>query len=139
MSERNPYQLSRADVSAQQEAEFREQNDLSGDLHPRTVFLWSYGTSLCVGISVAVIWLVVVHGVIPLPGKQTREIARWGFLFSATLPSMLTSLCFSFCYCFVVRGRRAFSIWPAVLFGGMSGLAFNAITAIAFIESVSHW
>ena len=103
------------------------------------VFMYSYCTSVVVAFTVAVIWLVVIHGIIPLPNRELPDVAKLGFLFATTHPSILTCLCFSLCYCYIAQQHKNRKIWPAILFGLLSGLIFNALTAITFIEYFFDW
>lgn len=103
------------------------------------VFVCSYGTSVVVAFAVASSWLAVVHDVIPGVGRETPDVAKFRTLFAATTPSILTCLCFSFCYGFIFERLKNRKIWPAILFGLLSGLIFNVMTAITFIEHFFDW
>ena len=61
------------------------------------------------------------------------------FVFLSTAPSVFTCLIFSGCYCYAVRSREDRKMWPAVLFGVLSALIFNAVTAITVIEHFVSW
>jgi hypothetical protein len=109
----------------------------------KQVFKYSYCTSLPVAFTVVVIWLFVVFNDSSIPQSQRRtsppDIVELMFLVITTLPSVLTCLLFSFSFCavFKVPGKR--KVWPAVLFGAISGLVFNAMTAIWAIEYFFEW
>ena len=103
------------------------------------VFMYSYGTSVVVAFTVAFIWLTVVHGIIPGVSRETPDVAKLGTLFAATTPSILTCLFFSLCYCSIVKRNKNPKIWPAILFGLLSGLIFNVMTAITLIEYFFDW
>ena len=112
-------------------------------LSPNKVFTYSYFTSLPVAVTVVVIWLFVMFNDSAIPPSQRRtsppDIVEWIFLIITTLPSVLTCLLFSFSYCAVFRVAEKRRLWPAVLFGAISGLLFNAMTAIWVIEYFFDW
>lgn len=112
-------------------------------LTPKQVFAYSYCTSLLVAFTAVVIWIFVLFNDSSIPQSQRRtgppDIVELFFLVITTLPSFLTCLLFSFSYCaaFMVPAKR--KVWPAVLFGAISGLVFNAMTAIMVIEHFFDW
>jgi uncharacterized BrkB/YihY/UPF0761 family membrane protein len=112
-------------------------------LNPKRVFVYSYITSLAVAFIVVVIWLVVLFNYSSLPQSQLRtsppDILELVFLCVTTLPSVLACLLFRFCYCSVFKIPEERKLWPAVLFGALSGLVFNAMTAIMVIEHFFDW
>lgn len=109
------------------------------------VFIYSYFTSLAVAFTVVTIWLVVLVRATPPDHRRTRppDVLEVLFILMSTLPSIVTCLLFSICYCFIVRMHEEFRTWPAVifsvLFGVFSGLIFNAMTAITVIEHFFEW
>jgi hypothetical protein len=103
------------------------------------VFMYSYGTSVVVAFTVAFIWLTVVHGVVPGVSRETPDVAKLGTLFAATTPSILTCLFFSLCYWSIVKRHKNPTIWPAILFGLLSGSIFNVMTEIMLIEYFFDW
>ena len=137
MNETNPYEsLSTAHA---QDAASKTRTSLT----PKQVFTYSYCTSLPVAFTVVVIWLFVVFNDSSIPRSQRRtsppDIVELIFLVIATLPSVLTCLLFSFSYCAVFKVPEKRKVWPAVLFGAISGLVFNAMTAISVIEYFFEW
>jgi len=112
-------------------------------LNHKRIFTYSYITSLAVAFTVVVIWLVVLFNYSSLPQSQLRtsppDILELVFLCVTTLPSVLTCLLFGFCYCCVFKIPEERKLWPAVLFGALSGFIFNAMTAITVIEHFFDW
>ena len=109
------------------------------------VFKYSYFTSVAVAFTVVPIWLVVLIRATPSGHRRTHlpDLLEVMFVFLSTLPSIITCLFFSICYCFIVRMHDEFKMWPAVffsvLFGVISGLIFNAMTAITVIMYFYDW
>lgn len=103
------------------------------------VFIYSYGTSVVVAFIVAFIWITLVHGIIPGVSQETPFPAQLRTLFAATHPSILTCLFFSLCFCYMSKRNTNPKLWPAILFGLMSGLIFNVLTAITLIEYFFDW
>jgi hypothetical protein len=103
------------------------------------IFLSSYGTSVAVAFLVTYVWLTLVHGVALGFGPGTPDVAQLGTLMAATIPSILTSLCFGVFYCWMVPQPENRKRWPAILFGLLSGSVFNVLTAITLIESLLDW
>ena len=112
-------------------------------LNLKRVVTYSYITSLAVAFTVVVIWLVVLFNYSSLPQSQLRtsppDILELVFLCVTTLPSVLTCLLFGFCYCCVFKIPEERKLWPAVLFGALSGFIFNAMTAITVVEHFFYW
>jgi len=110
-------------------------------LNLKRVVTYSYITSLAVAFSVVVIWLVDEYSSLPQPQLRTSspDILELVFLYVTTLPSVLTCLLFGFCYCCVFKIPEERKLWPAVLFGALSGFIFNAMTAITVIEHFFDW
>ncbi len=103
-------------------------------------FAYSYITSLVVAVSLVVVWLYLM--VVNMPQAQrpsSPDILQSIFLFITTLPSVLTCFIFSLCYCSVCSKRPRPNIWPALVFGILSGMLFNAFTAICVIEYFFTW
>ena len=105
-------------------------------------FISSYFTSLAVAITVGLYVFGVVGEVSASPPAPLDPL-KVMFIFLSTLPSIFTCWLFSICYCFIVRRHDDFKMWPAVLFsllfGVISGLIFNAMTAITVIEHFFEW
>lgn len=137
MNEKNPYECPSSGITLDAAPETRT------TLRPNRVFIFSYCASLAIACTVVVLWLLVVFNYSSVPPSQRRtsppDIVEWIFLFIATLPSVLTCLLFSFLYCSVVKVPEKRKRWPAVLFGAISGLIFNAMTAIWVIEHLFDW
>ena len=96
-------------------------------------FRYAYFTSLAVGIAVVPVWLLMLIRASP-GGLRPPDITESLFVLFSTLPSVLTCMAFSVCYCCVSQSRERRRIWPAITFGIFSGLTFNAITTIEVIE-----
>ena len=107
--------------------------------NPSRIFLCSYFTSLAVAISVVVIWLVVVFRAAGSTRTRPPEVLEVLFILAATLPSVLTCLCFCIAYCSIVPIDWSRKLWPAIVFGALSGLIFNAMNAITVIEHFFDW
>ena len=137
MNKTNPYE-SLSTAHAQDAA-----SKTRAALTPKQVFKYSYCTSLPVAFTVVVIWLFVVFNDSSIPQSQRRTrppgIVESIFLVITTLPSVLTCMLFSFSYCAVFSVPETRKVWPAVLFGAISGLVFNAMTAIWAIEYFFEW
>ncbi len=133
MLEENPYQSSDLPRDGKSHA--------PGALKLGRVFTYSYCTSLVVAFTVVVIWFTVMFYSIPPANRRPVEpdIGREMFLFATTTPSILTCLCFSLCYCSIFQQGKNPKIWPAILFGVLSGLIFNPMTAITLIEYFFDW
>ena len=104
------------------------------------VFAYSYITSLVVGVSLVVVFLLLI--VVATPQAQrpsSPDILKLIFIFITTLPSVLTCFIFSWCYCSVCSKRPRPNIWPALVFGILSGMLFNAFTALIVIEYFFTW
>ena len=101
------------------------------------VFISSYVTSFAVAFTVVAIWMLVLFRTRPTDSPDVLGGIIMFFL--STLPSVLTCLCFSFCYFALVRKRGDLKMWHAVLFGTLSGLIFNMMTAITLIEYLFDW
>ncbi len=133
-SENNPYQ------TPNNEQQF---TGLTGIFREKAtkVFNYSYFTSLAVAITVVPIWLFVLFSSTPPGQRRTSppDVLEMVFILLTTLPSFFSCLAFSIVYCFIVRMHTELKIWPAVLFGAISGFAFNAMTAIAAIERFFDW
>ena len=110
---------------------------------PEQVFLYAYCTSLPVAVTVVVIWLFLLFNDPSTPQSQKRtsppDIVELVFLVITTLPSVFMCWLFSFSYCAAVKVPEKRKVWPPVLFGAMSGLVFNAMTAIWIIEYFFKW
>jgi len=105
------------------------------------VFVFSYGTSLVVAMTTVTVWVTMMILAAP-PGQRRTElpdILEIAFVVATTFPSLLTCLGFSLVYCLLIEkpGRRP--VWPGILFGALSGLAFNAMTGITLIEYFFEW
>ena len=128
MGETNPY--ASASMGIAQAAGSHAQTSIT----PKRVFVYSYCTSVAAAFTVVVIWLFVVFNYSSVPPSQQRtsppDIVELIFLVITTLPSVLTCLLFSFSYCAVFKVPEKRKVWPTVLFGAISGLVFNAMTAI---------
>lgn len=134
-SEKNPYQ------SPTNGEKYEASSETLRALQARRIFKYSYFTSLVVALTVVTIWLVVLFRAAP-PGQARNrppDVLEVVFVFATTLPSVVTCLCFSTVYCFIVRTHEDHKMWPAVLFGVLSGLMFNAMTAITVIEHLFDW
>jgi hypothetical protein len=105
------------------------------------VFTYSYIPSLVVAIAVVPAWIILLIKATPAQFRRTRgpDILELIFIFATTLPSVLTCLAFSCCYCTLRRKTERPSIWPALVFGILSGLVFNGITSITVIEYFFKW
>jgi hypothetical protein len=137
VNENNPYQVPSNGLTHDATTQVPK------SLKPARVFTYSYCTSLAVALIVVVIWLMVLFSDTSIPPAQRRTsppgVVELIFLFATTLPSVLTCLCFSLCYCAMVQVHEERKMWPAVLFGTLSGLIFNAMTAISVIEHFFDW
>ena len=137
MNEANPYESPSTADATNAESKMRT------GLTPKQIFKYSYCVSLPVAFTVVVIWLFVVFNDSSIPQSQRRtsppDIVELVFLVITTLPSILTCRLFSFGYCAVFKVHEARKLWPAVLFGAVSGLVFNAMTAIWVIEYFFEW
>lgn len=96
------------------------------------VFGYSCGTSLAVAIVVPIFLMVLLWA-------KPIDVLEVVFVFFSAVPSVFTCLVFSGCYCYAVRSRDNRKIWPAVLFGLLSALTFNAVTAITVIQYFFSW
>lgn len=112
-------------------------------LRPGRAFRYSYFTSLAVALAIVPVWLVMLSRAAPPGQTRTRppDVLETLFVFVTTLPSVLTCLCFSIAYCAIAKKYeiRRMWMWPAVLFGVVSGLMFNGMTAITVIEHLFDW
>ena len=137
VDETNPYECPSAGLAQDATLQIRT------PLDPKRVFVWSYCTSLVVAVAVVVTWLLVVFSDSSVPPSQRRtsppDIVELIFLVITTLPSVFTCLLFSFGYCSVAKVPEKRRLWPAVVFGAVSGLVFNAMTAIWVIEHLFEW
>jgi len=134
MDENNPYEAPLKEV----EADHAPGTSQSWFGEPgKRVFIVSYVTSLVVAVTVVAVWLYVMF----VDSTRTRlpDILEVVFLIVTTLPSVVTCSLFSLCYCSIVKVRAKRKMWPAVLFGAISGLIFNAMTGITVIESLFEW
>lgn len=104
-------------------------------------FTLAYLTSLFVGIAVVLVWLLFLIRAATAGVRRTRppDVAELLFILLSTVPSILTCMAFSVCYCHVFRVSETRRIWPAITFGIFSGLTFNAMTAIEVIEYFFDW
>lgn len=105
------------------------------------VFRYSYFTSLVVAFTVVPIWVMAMFLATPPEQRRTRppDVLELMFIVVTTLPSLLTCLAFSAAYCLIFRTPDQPWLWPAMLFGTLSGLAFNAMTGITVIEYFFQW
>ncbi len=142
--DRNPYALpERAELSniAHQEppsGTAPDSNETSGPVPIRRmllIFTSSYIPSLVSAISTVSIWLYIMI-MMPSPPRRTNgpDTVEVAFLFITALPSVVTCLSFSWCYCLFQRTKDRTAIWPAIVFGIMSGLLFNAFTAFSLLS-----
>ena len=125
-SENNPYQ------SPPDEPKPIGSLEISRALQFGRVFKYSYGTSLAVATVVPILLMVLFWA-------RPPDVLEVVFVFLSTVPSVFTCLIFSSCYCYAVRSRDDRKMWSAVLFGVLSGLSFNAMTAITVIEHFFSW
>ena len=134
-TENNPYQ------SPPDEPQLVGSSEIPRALKIGRVYKYSYFTSLAVGLGVFAIWLLVFIKTTPPESRRTRppDILEMMFVLLSTLPSLFTCLLFSVCYCFIFRIHDNLKMWPAVAFGILSGLMFNAFTAISVIEYFFSW
>lgn len=102
-------------------------------------FTYSYIVSLVVGILVVVVWvcIMIMAGKAQLPSRP--DILQLVFVFITTLPSVFTCFIFSLVYSSICWKTDKPAIWPAFVFGTLSGLLFNAFTAISVIEHFFQW
>jgi hypothetical protein len=137
MDESNPYAT--ASMGIAQVAGSHAQKPIT----PIRVLVYSYCTSVAATFTVVVIWLFVLLNDSSVPQSQRRtsppDLVEWIFLFVTTLPSVFTCALFSLCYCSVFKLPEKRKLWPAVVFGGTSGMMFNAMTAIWLIENLFDW
>lgn len=105
------------------------------------VFAFSYIPSIVVAISVVPVWIYILTMNAPLRQRRTNgpDIVELAFILITTLPSAVTCMFFTCCYCFLTTSGQKPKIWPAVVFGTLSGLLFNAFTAISVIEYCFDW
>lgn len=65
------------------------------------------------------------------------------FIFSAALPNLFACWLYGIIYCLFTRTKESPKLWLAVvlslLFGVISGLIFNALSAITIIEYLFDW
>ncbi len=104
------------------------------------VFASCYIPSLVVAIAVVATWIFLL--IIATPPRLRRsgpDFLELIFIFATTLPNVLTCLAFSCCYCTLRRQTQKPTVWPAIVFGILSGLTFNGITTIAVIEHFFSW
>ena len=115
--------------------------DSSARTHFFRVFLFSYVPSLVVGIAAVPAYLIPIMMAAPAGLRRTRPPELWelGLIFITTLPSILTCLGFSECYCKLCHTHAKAAVWPAVVFGILSGLFFNAVTSVSVIEYFFKW
>ena len=103
------------------------------------IFWCSYLASLTVAILVVAIWLVVEFQAAGSTRTRPPDVLEVLFLVLTTLPSVLTCLCFCISYCSFASMDWSRKLWPAILFGAISGLIFNAMNAITLIEYLFDW
>lgn len=101
------------------------------------VFIYSYSTSFAVAFTVVAIWMLVLLKTKPTGSPDVLGVII--IFFVSTLPSVFTCLCFTLCYFALARRRGDLKMWPAALFGTLSGLIFNMMTAITVIEHLFDW
>lgn len=133
MLDENPYELQSSDLPHD------GRSHATGAPRFGRVFIYSYGTSVVVAFMAAFIWLTVVHGIVPGVSRETPDVARLGTLFAATTPSILTCLLFSLRFCSTAKRNNNPGSWPVILFGLLSGLIFNVMTAMTLIEYCFDW
>lgn len=104
------------------------------------LFAYSYIVSLVVGISVVVVLVCIMIMASPKTQFPNRpDILQLVFVFITTLPSVFTCLIFSLVYSSICSKTAKPAIWPAFVFGTLSGLLFNALTALKVIEHFFQW
>lgn len=104
------------------------------------VFVYSYITSLVVGVSVAVVGVIIMVMATPqAQNPSSPDILQLIFVLITTLPSVFTCFIFSWCYSSLCWKQARPGTWPALVFGILSGMLFNAFTAISVIEYFFKW
>lgn len=126
----NPY-VSQADITSPH---------IPGESGFGRIFRYSYFTSVAVGVSVSLGWFLVMSMLSSASsGSISTDFLHPWFQFLPTIPSVLTCLVFSVLYCLVVREPKDRKVSTALVFGAVSGLAFNAMTVIFVIEYFYDW
>jgi len=121
------------------EAENITAAEISSGLDLR-IFIYSILTSIAVVLTVVSIWLAIMFSKQPLDLSRLAPLSELAtfFMFFA-MPYFATCLCFTGFYCSKVPQKKNRKIWPGMLFGALSGLIFNACTAITVIEQLFDW
>lgn len=145
MDAENPYQSNFDSRDTDEESGYAPPGSAASEILIKqklfSTFRYAYFTSLAVGIAVVPVWLLMLIRAAPAGLRRTRppDIVELLFVLFSTLPSVLTCMAFSVCYCSVSQLRERRRIWPAITFGIFSGLTFNAITTIEVIEYFFDW
>lgn len=145
MPSENPYNtpldLQEASAAVNQESSADGNQGTAYRLQLGSTFTQAYLTSLSVGLAVVPVWIFFLLRAAPPGLRRTRppDIVELVFIVLSTCPSLFTCFCFSLAYCSVVRTPTKRQRWPAILFGCISGLIFNAITTIEVIEHFFQW
>ena len=121
------------------EAEVLTTAEISSGLDLR-IFMYSIITSIAVVLTVVSIWIAIMFSKQPPnPDSMTPipELAMFLMFFAS--PNFVTCICFTSIYSSKVPQKKNRKIWPGILFGALSGLIFNACTAITVIEQLFDW
>ena len=106
------------------------------------VFKYSSFASLAVASAVGFAVFLGVGKVSPNPPAPLDPL-KVIFIISAALPNLFACWLYSISYCFLVRMKDGLKLWLEVilslLFGVISGLIFNALSAITIIEYLFDW
>jgi len=129
-TENNPFEESSI------EAEVITAAEISSGLDLR-IFMYSIVTSIAVVLTVVSIWVAIMFSKRHLALDQLAPIPKRAmfFMFFAT-PNFATCLCFTDFYSSKVPQKKNRKIWHSMLFGALSGLIFDACTAITVIEQL---
>ena len=106
------------------------------------VFKYSSFASLAVASAVGFAVFLGVGKVSPNPPAPLDPL-RVLFIFSAALPNLFACWLYGISYCLFTRKKESPKLWLTVvlslLFGVISGLIFNALSAITIIEYLFDW
>ena len=106
------------------------------------VFKYSSFVSLAVASAVGFAVFLGVGKVSPTPPAPLDPL-KVIFIFSAALPNLFACWLYGISYCLFTRTKKSPKLWIAVisslLFGLISGLIFNALSAITIIEYLFDW
>lgn len=106
------------------------------------IFKYSCFTSLVVAGAVGLYSFGVVGKLSPNPPAPLDPL-KVIFIFSAALPNLFACWLYSMSFCLLTQTKESQKLWLEVilslLFGVISGLIFNAFSAITIIEYLFDW